>query len=148
MGDEEISGRHLFSPFFPRRWEGIAPFSHLLFLLEDNMAIDISGISAAQSPLADSRAARQRPVAVEAVAEAQTAAVGVDIGAALEELQQVSLAFNRRLSFSLNQKIDTVVVKVIDSQTDKVIKEIPPKELQVVHERIKEAIGLLFDEKI
>ncbi len=39
-----------------------------------------------------------------------------------------------------------MVVKVIDGNTDKVIKELPPKELQRVHMRIREAIGLLLDE--
>jgi flagellar protein FlaG len=72
----------------------------------------------------------------------------IDLRAALADLEQVSLAFNRRLQFSVNTKIDQVVVKVVDQETDKVIKEIPPRELQIVHERIRDAIGLLFDEKI
>jgi flagellar protein FlaG len=72
----------------------------------------------------------------------------IDMRAALSELQQVGLAFNRRLQFSINQKLNEVVVKVVDQETDKVIKEIPPRELQIVHERIRDAIGLLFDEKI
>jgi flagellar protein FlaG len=40
------------------------------------------------------------------------------------------------------------VVKVIDADTDKVIREIPPAELQHVHERIREVIGILFDERV
>jgi len=71
----------------------------------------------------------------------------VDMELVLNELQQVSQAFNRRLSFELNEKLDQVVVKVIDSETDKIIKEIPPAELQHVHERIREVIGILFDER-
>lgn len=72
----------------------------------------------------------------------------VDMQSALLDLSQVSLMFNRRLQFSVNTKLDQVVVKVIDEETDTVIKEIPPRELQLVHERIREAIGILFDEKI
>jgi len=71
----------------------------------------------------------------------------VNMELVLSELQQVSQAFNRRLSFALNEKLDQVVVKVIDSETDKIIKEIPPAELQHVHERIREVIGILFDER-
>ena len=37
-------------------------------------------------------------------------------------------------------------LSVIDTDTDKVVREIPPKELQNVYERIREAIGLLLDE--
>ena len=85
----------------------------------------------------------------EAVARAvpQPRQEPVDMELVLKELQQVSQAFNRRLSFAINEKLDQVVVKVIDSETDKIIKEIPPAELQHVHERIREVIGILFDER-
>jgi uncharacterized FlaG/YvyC family protein len=72
----------------------------------------------------------------------------VSIDVVLGDLSRVSAAFNKRLSFRMNEKLDQVVVKVIDTQTDKVIKEIPPAELQHVHERIREVIGLLYDEHI
>ncbi len=55
---------------------------------------------------------------------------------------------NKRLRFSVNKELNQVVVKIIDSTTDKVIKEIPPKELQKLHVRVREAIGLLIDEEI
>ncbi|MBN2874951.1 MAG: flagellar protein FlaG [Spirochaetales bacterium] len=71
----------------------------------------------------------------------------VSMDAILEELSSVSAAFSKRLSFSLNEKLGQVVVKVIDTSTDKVIREIPPAELQHVHERIREVIGILFDER-
>ncbi|MFW5826610.1 MAG: flagellar protein FlaG [Alkalispirochaeta sp.] len=62
------------------------------------------------------------------------------------ELQQISQAMNKQLSFSYNEELQLMVVKVIDRNTDKVIKELPPTELQRVHMRIREAIGLLLDE--
>ena len=65
-----------------------------------------------------------------------------------EELREVSRAFNKRLSFSYNEELEQMVVKVIDRDTDTVIKELPPSELQRVHLRIREAIGLLLDESV
>jgi flagellar protein FlaG len=62
------------------------------------------------------------------------------------ELREVSRALNKRLSFNYNEELGLMVVKVIDGNTDKVIKELPPSELQRVHMRIREAIGLLLDE--
>jgi len=56
--------------------------------------------------------------------------------------------FNRKLQFEVDQNSNQVIVKVIDKETDKVIKEIPPEELQRLHRNIKEAIGLLFDELV
>lgn len=71
-----------------------------------------------------------------------------DIEAVLSELRLVTSALNRRLKFSVNQELDQVVVKVIDNQTDKVIKELPPEGIRRLHARIQEALGLLIDEVI
>ncbi len=66
----------------------------------------------------------------------------------LREIVNFSDAFNRKLQFSVNNDLNQVVVKVIDRDTDKVIKEIPHEGLQRLHMRLKEAVGLLFDEEI
>ncbi len=66
----------------------------------------------------------------------------------LSDLEQVSGVFNHRLKLSVNNELDRVIVKIIDRDTDKVIKELPPAELQRVYSRIREAIGLLVDTEI
>jgi len=71
-----------------------------------------------------------------------------EIRANLDRLEKTYLAFNRRLKFFVNEEIDRVVVKVIDAETDKVIKEIPPQEIQDLVARIQQAIGLMVDEMI
>jgi len=63
-------------------------------------------------------------------------------------LEKTFLAFNRRVQLSVNETINQVIIKVVDSETDKVIKEIPAEEIQHLIARIKETIGLLVDEKI
>ncbi len=63
-------------------------------------------------------------------------------------LEQTFLAFNRRVELSVNDAINQVIIKVVDADTDKVIKEIPAEEIQHLIARIKETIGLLVDEKI
>lgn len=72
----------------------------------------------------------------------------MELHSAVEKLQNTFLIFNKRLSFSVNEAIDRIVVKVIDTETDKVVKEIPPAEIQKLVARIEEAIGLLVDETI
>jgi flagellar protein FlaG len=62
--------------------------------------------------------------------------------------QDLQRAFSRRLQFVVDQSSKQVIVKVIDKETDKVIKELPPEELQRLHRNIKEAIGLLYDELV
>ena len=66
----------------------------------------------------------------------------------LKEILRITSIFDRELRFSVNKELDQVVVKVIDSYTDKVIKEIPPEDIIKLHTRMKEVIGLLFDKKI
>jgi flagellar protein FlaG len=71
-----------------------------------------------------------------------------DIMATTADLERVSLAFNRKLKFVVDHESHEVTVKVIDSETDKVIKVLPPEELQRLHTKLKETIGFLFDERV
>lgn len=66
----------------------------------------------------------------------------------LRKVLNITSSLNRKLQFSINRELGEVVVKVIDSETDKVIREVPPKELQQLHIRMREVIGLLFDQEI
>ena len=65
-----------------------------------------------------------------------------------DELMRITQVFNKRLKFTINRELDQLVVKVIDGNTDEIIKELPPEELQKLHIRIREAIGILIDEEI
>jgi flagellar protein FlaG len=64
------------------------------------------------------------------------------------DLEHISIAFNRRLKFVLDQESREILIKVIDRETDKVIKVLPPEELQRLHSRIKETMGFLFDRMV
>ncbi len=66
----------------------------------------------------------------------------------LAALEKTFLAFNHRVKLSVNEQINQVIIKVVDAETDTVIKEIPAAEIQHLIAKIKEAIGLLVDEKI
>ena len=56
--------------------------------------------------------------------------------------------FNRKLQFVVDHNSNQVIVKVIDKETDKVIKVLPPEELQRLHRNLKDSIGFLFDERV
>ena len=66
----------------------------------------------------------------------------------MADLEKITVAFNKKLKFVVNHQSNDITVKVIDPETDKVIKVLPPKELQRLQTRIKETIGFLFDERI
>jgi flagellar protein FlaG len=98
---------------------------------------ELEAAARAQSQLRSNEAARAAQVAMNR-----------DLGRAVDELRRVSQVFDRKLSFSYNEDLNQVIVKVIDRETDTVIKELPPDALQRVHMRIREAIGLLIDETV
>ena len=71
-----------------------------------------------------------------------------DLEQIASNLEQISIAFNRRLKFEISETSKEVIVKVIDNETDKVIRELPPEELQRLHSRVEETIGFLIDRKV
>lgn len=71
-----------------------------------------------------------------------------EIKEAVAQLEKMVAQFNRRFDISVNKNINRIVVKVIDTESDKVIKEIPPEEIQHLLLKLQEMIGLLVDEKI
>lgn len=107
------------------------------------MALDISSIQTAARPLAEG----QRQPLTNRSAQSAASRLPADMESALKGLEQAGAIFNRRLSFSLNTKLDSVVVKVIDTDTDKVLREIPPADVQRCYERLREVVGRLLDEK-
>ena len=71
-----------------------------------------------------------------------------EIREAVAQLEKMVTQFNRRFDISVNESINRIVVKVIDTESDKIIKEIPPEEIQHLLFRLQEMMGLLVDEKI
>jgi flagellar protein FlaG len=94
------------------------------------------------------RQTRQRAAALQQVAASLPGSGGTDLGSAAADMEQVSMAFNRRLKFMVDHQSHEVTVKVIDPETDKVIRVLPPEELQRLHSKIRETIGFLFDERV
>jgi flagellar protein FlaG len=118
------------------------------------MAMKIPGITGSAVPPELVAARREPQAGTEARTENRGAAApeavysADEVRRSAELLEQTFRLFNKKLRFSVNEEINRVVVKVLDAKTDKLIKEIPPAEIQRLIARIKETIGLLFDEQI
>ena len=54
----------------------------------------------------------------------------------------------KEFSYSVHEKLNRVMVKVIDSETKEVIKEIPPEKIMDIIAKIEELSGLLYDKTI
>lgn len=58
----------------------------------------------------------------------------------------VSVAY-RRFEYSIHEKTKEIMVKVIDTETDEVIREIPPEKILDLVAMIWEMAGLIVDER-
>lgn len=56
--------------------------------------------------------------------------------------------FDRKLDISVHEKTREVMIKVIDTTTDEVIREIPPEKVLDMIAYRKENLGILMDKKI
>ena len=69
------------------------------------------------------------------------------IKADTQQLEKLSEIINgRKVQFNVNKDLDAVVIKVVDSNTNQVLKEIPSEDIQKLKLRIRQTIGSLFDQ--
>ncbi len=58
------------------------------------------------------------------------------------ELRRISL------NFSIDEDSESIVIQVVDSQSGKVIRQIPPDEILVLRKRLEELTGIIFDAQV
>ncbi|MCD6115945.1 flagellar protein FlaG [bacterium] len=63
-------------------------------------------------------------------------------------MNKVSSVFNTSLSFSVDKSTGRTIIKVVDKDTEKVIREIPPEKMVRLMEKISNVMGLLLDVEI
>ncbi|SHH84535.1 flagellar protein FlaG [Caloranaerobacter azorensis DSM 13643] len=67
---------------------------------------------------------------------------------AIETVNKSVKIYDRRLEFSVHEKTKEIIVKVIDTNTDEVIREIPPEKILDMVAKLWEMVGILVDEKV
>ncbi|NLC93190.1 MAG: flagellar protein FlaG [Treponema sp.] len=64
-------------------------------------------------------------------------------------LQKISeVITGRKLQFNVNKDLGSVVVTVIDSNTNQVLKEIPSEDMQKLKLRLKKVLGSIIDKMV
>ncbi len=61
------------------------------------------------------------------------------------QLKKAIERLNVELKLDVDRESNTVVVKVLDPETKKIIRQIPEEELLEIRKRMKELIGVLYD---
>ena len=99
----------------------------------------------AKDPVAQSRRTREAMQEVFSKHESVRQGIDKNLDQALRKLQHTANIFNTKLSFSLHQDTHRIVVRIIDSETGSVIKQIPSQEILNVTEQIQKVIGMFVD---
>lgn len=67
---------------------------------------------------------------------------------AAEEINKRFDSSNKTFRFFVDEKTGQVVIKIINKDTNEVIKEIPSAELLDLQAKIEEMVGLIIDRKV
>lgn len=99
------------------------------------------GVAAARPPV------EQRPQADAAGASRraeQEAAPGGPLQDVVSDLNKLVRELHRELRFSVDSDSGDTVIKVIDRETEEVVRQIPSEELIRLRKRLQEAAGVIF----
>ena len=71
-----------------------------------------------------------------------------ELDKAIEKANKSFEPFDRRLEISVHEKTKQLMVKVIDTSNDEVIRELPPEKIMDMVAHMMEIAGLIVDVKI
>ena len=66
---------------------------------------------------------------------------------AMDTILSVVRFFNRKIRLEVEDELNIMIVKVIDKETDKVIRQIPSKEIVELSKHAKDLKGLLINKE-
>ncbi len=66
----------------------------------------------------------------------------------LVKAKELARKFSRELDFTYDDRIDKVVVKVMEGDTEKVIRQIPPEEMIRLSVKMDDILGMLINQDV
>jgi len=98
----------------------------------------------------NTNAANNRPAVIDQNHLSKTAPnqqSDANIEQAVEKIQETVNSLSQNLKFSIDEDTGKTVVKVMDVQTDEVIRQIPSQEAITIARTLDKVQGLLFNDK-
>ena len=113
------------------------------------MVEDVSTIKT-QNPTANTAKVAVSDVQPQRSEPEQKAQPEVEVSQALLDAVQHDIRMMRDvgLQFSVHETTGRTVVRVVDKETDRLIREIPPEEFLNLAAKLDEMIGIIFDKKV
>lgn len=71
-----------------------------------------------------------------------------DIMHAVKRANKALEGTNRRFEYSIHEQTNTIMIKVIDTETNEVIREIPPEKILNLIAKLWELAGIIVDERV
>ncbi len=65
-----------------------------------------------------------------------------------EKMNQVASVFNTSLAFSVDEATGKTIIKVMDKETEEMIRQIPPEEMLRMIGKMRYVMGMLLDVEI
>lgn len=116
----------------------------------DGQTLYNSKISSTASSSAKSQVVVQQSITPTGAQVAQNLEQSMaEIKADTQELQKMSeMVAGNKLQFSVNKELNSVVISIVDTATNQVVKQIPSEDMLKLKLRMRKAIGSVFDEVI
>jgi flagellar protein FlaG len=70
----------------------------------------------------------------------------MDVEEVVKNLNNIAKNFNEKVRFSFHEKSNRIIIKVINSDTNEVVRQIPAKYSIKLLEHLQEYMGLFIDE--
>ncbi len=66
----------------------------------------------------------------------------------IEKANKDFIVYDRKFEFSIHEKTKQIMLKVIDANTDEIIRELPPEKILDMVAAMWEVAGIIIDKKI
>ncbi|CUU05096.1 flagellar protein FlaG [Candidatus Thermokryptus mobilis] len=90
----------------------------------------------------------QSSVDVQRVSQSERGLSTDEIEQIVSELNNFIQIFNTKIAFEIDKETRKTVLKIIDAQSNEIIRQIPPEELLEISRRISELLGLIINAKV
>jgi flagellar protein FlaG len=71
-----------------------------------------------------------------------------ELAKVVDQMNQTARVFNQTLQFAMNQDSRHIVIRVIDTVSGEVLREIPPEKMMAAAASMEAVLGLLLDRKL
>ncbi len=71
-----------------------------------------------------------------------------DVDKALKSIETVANALNTHLRFLKDDSTGDTVIRIVDDDTGETVRQIPAEDILRIKSRMRETVGLLFDQEV